>query len=580
MPTRSGAVHVAITRRRYKGKIYRTILLRRSYRDGSSVKHETLGNISHLPDLIVDLIRRSLGGERFVSTTDAFEIVKSAPHGHVEAVVAALRALDLENLLSSTRSRERDLVLAMITERLIHPSSKLATTRLWHSTTLAEEFKVEDAGVDELYEALDWLLTRKERIEGKLASKHLKDGALVLYDASSTYYYGRTCPLAQFGYSRDAKKGLPVIVFGLLTDREGRPVAVDVYPGNTGDPTTVRDQVKKLREHFGLSRVVIVGDRGMITQTQIETFRDEEGLGWISCLRNRSIRELVSRGSLNRSLFDEKNLAEIRSPSYPGERLIACFNPLLAEERRRKRLELLQATQEDLERLAKEVKRRKHKLLGKAEIGLKAGRLLNRFKMGKLFTLKIGDGVFEWSRREDEIEREAQLDGIYVVRTSEPPQRFSAKDTVRTYKSLALVERAFRCLKGIDVLVRPIHHRLEDRVRAHIFLCMLTYYVEWHMRKALAPLLFQDEELGTLRTRDPVATAEPSESVRQKKTSRLTNDGLPLQSFRTLLATLGTRSRNTCRVKSDPTGAVFQQLTLPTPLQARAFELLQRSQNP
>lgn len=575
MPSRTGSVHVATTSRTYKGKLYQTHLLRRTFRVGAQVKHETLGNISHLPPDLVELIRRALAGEKFLPATQAFVVERNLPHGHVEAVLGALRRLGLDCLLASQPSRQRDLALAMIVGRLLDPCSKLATTRLWHTSTLAEELNVADATEDDLYQAMDWLLARQARVEKKLAARHLRDGALVLYDVSSSYYEGRTCPLARFGHDRDGKRGLPIIVYGLLTDAEGRPVAVHVYPGNTGDPSTVPDQVERLRRRFGLARVVLVGDRGMLTETQIGKLREHPGLGWISALRGPAIRALVESGSLQLSLFDQQNLAEIRSPEYPGERLVACFNPLLAEERRRKRQELIEATEKDLEKIAVEVKRRTRTPLGEAEIALKAGRVLNRFKVGKHFSLTIADGGFRWSRREESIRREAELDGVYVVRTSEPKSRCSAEDTVRRYKSLAQVERAFRSLKGIDLQIRPIHHRTENHVRAHIFLCMLAYYVQWHMRRALAPLLFDDEELRQDRERrDPVAPAESSASAQAKRVSRLTADGLPVQSFHTLLRSLATRCRNTCRIPGDQTGTTFQQLTQATPLQARALQLL------
>jgi transposase len=575
MPSRTGSVHVATTSRTYKGKLYHTHLLRRTFRVGAQVKHETLGNISHLPPDLIELIRRALGGEKFLPTTQAFAVERNLPHGHVQAVLGSMRRLGLDSLLASQPSRQRDLALAMIAERLLDPCSKLATTRLWHTSTLAEELNVADATEDDLYQAMDWLLARQARVEKKLAARHLRDGALVLYDVSSSYYEGRTCPLARFGHDRDGKRGLPIIVYGLLTDAEGRPVAVEVYPGNTGDPTTVPHQVERLRRRFGLARVVLVGDRGMLTDTQIGNLREHPGLGWISALRGPAIRALVESGSLQLSLFDEQNLAEIRSPEYPGERLVACFNPLLAEERRRKRQELIEATEKALAKIAAQVKRRTRTPLGEAEIALKAGRMLNRFKVGKHFSLAIAGGGFAWSRREESICREAELDGVYVVRTSEPKSRCSAEDTVRRYKSLAQVERAFRSLKGVDLRIRPIHHRTEDHVRAHIFLCMLAYYVEWHMRRALAPLLFDDEELRRDRARrDPVAPAESSASAQAKKISRLTADGLPVQSFQTLLRNLATRCRNTCRIPSDTSGATFQQLTEATPLQARALQLL------
>lgn len=575
MPSRTGRVHVATTSRTYKGKLYQSHLLRRTFRVGSQVQHETLGNISHLPPDLIDLIRRSLAGEKFLPASQAFLVERNLPHGHVQAVLGAMHRLGLDTLLASKPSRQRDLALAMIAERLLHPCSKLATTRLWHTTTLAEQLHVAEATEDDLYQAMDWLLARQAHLEKKLAARHLRNGSLVLYDVSSSYYEGHTCPLARLGHNRDGKKGLPIIVYGLLTDSEGRPVAVDVYPGNTGDPTTVPDQVEKLRQRFGLSRVVLVGDRGMLTEAQIGKLKQHPGLGWISALRGPAIGELVESGSLQLSLFDEMNLAEIRSPAYPGERLVACFNPLLADERRRKRGELIEATEKDLGKIAAQVKRRTRTPLGEAAIALKAGKVLNRYKVAKHFSLTIADGVFGWTRREESIRRESQLDGLYVVRTSESQRRCSAPDAVRRYKSLALVERAFRSLKGMDLRIRPIHHHTEDHVRAHILLCMLAFYVEWHMRRDLAPLLFQDEELSQDRTRrDPVAPAQCSASAQAKKMDRVNADGFPVHSFQTLLLDLATRCRNTCRIPAESSGATFQQLTEPTPLQSRAFQLL------
>jgi transposase len=575
MPSRVGPVHVTTTTRHYKNKVYRSHLLRRSFRVGSQVRHETLGNISHLPDELVDLIRRALAGEKFVPAAAAFRLVENLPHGHVQAILGTVHRLGLDSLIASKPCPQRNLVLAMLAERLLYPCSKLATTRLWHTTTLAQELAVADCDEDHLYRALDWLLARQARIEKKLAQRHLAEGAVVLYDVSSSYYEGHTCPLARFGKDRDGQKGLPIIVYGVLTDAQGCPVAVEVYPGNTGDPTTVVDQVEKLRQRFGLVRVVLVGDRGMLTETQIDKLRQYPGLGWISALRGPAIRELVAAGWLQLSLFDERNLAEVSSPEHPGERLIACFNPLLSEERRRKREDLLRATQKQLDKIAKEVARRKRTPLREAEIALKVGKVLNRFKVAKHFSLTIADGVFGWAQREESIRREGELDGIYVVRTSESSQQCSAQDTVRRYKSLAQVERAFRCLKGLDLRIRPIRHRTADHVRAHIFLCLLAYYVEWHMRKALAPLLFDDEELDGDRTRrDPVAPAQASLSAKRKKVQRRTPDGFEVHSFRTLLQVLGTRCRNLCQIASDPKGVTFQQLTELTPIQARALQLL------
>lgn len=566
---------MATTTRIYKGKTYQSHLLRRTFRVGSQVKHETLGNISHLPPHLIDLVRRSLAGEEFLPARSAFQIDRSLPHGHVQAVLGSIRRLGLEALLASKPCPQRDLVVAMIAERLLHPCSKLATTRLWHTSTLADELNVARATEDDLYQALDWLLARQAQVEKRLAQRHLKTGAIVLYDVSSSYYEGHTCPLARLGHNRDGKKGPPIIVYGLLTDGEGRPVAIDVYPGNTGDPTTVPDQVEKLRQRFGLSRVVLVGDRGMLTEAQIRKLKQHAGLGWISALRGPAIRELVETKSLQLSLFDETNLAEITSPEYPGERLVACFNPLLAEERRRKRRELIEATEKDLAKIAAEVKRRTRTPLREADIALKAGKVLNRYKVAKHFSLTIANGVFRWERREDAIRREGELDGIYVVRTSEPANRCSAPDAVRRYKSLAQVERAFRSLKGLDLRIRPIHHRTEDHVRAHILVCMLAFYVEWHMRRNLAPLLFDDEQLSQDRLRrDPVAPAEISVSAQAKKADRTTADGLPVHSFDTLLQELSTRCRNTCRIAADLNAPAFHQLTEPSALQSRAFQLL------
>ena len=436
--------------------------------------------------------------------------------------------------------------MALLVERLLHPCSKLATTRLWATTTLAEELAVGDATADEVYAAMDWLEARQTRIEQKLAHRHLGDGARVFYDVSSSFYEGHTCPLAQFGHDRDGKHGLPVIVYGVLTDAAGRPVAIEVYPGNTGDPTTVPEQVEKLRGRFGLSRVVLVGDRGMLTETQLDTLRQFPGVGWISALRG------------------------------PAIRAVACFNPLLADERRRKREALLAATEHAFQAIARDVARRRKTPLTAAEIGVKVGRVRNRFKVGKHFAFTIADGVFRWVRQEDAIRREAALDGLYVIRTSEPAAQLSAADTVRTYKTLAQVERVFRCLKGIDLRGRPIYHRTAPRVRAHFFLCLLAYYVEWHLRETLRPLLFEDEQLPQDRlTRDPVAPAQPSAAVKRKKAQRTTADGLPVHSFDTLLAALGTRCRTTCRMTADPAAPRIQQLTEPTPFHSRVRELLQ-----
>lgn len=551
------------------------VLLREGWREGGKVKKRTIANLSHWPKHKLQALRRLLNNEPLMAPDDAFDIVRSLPHGHVEAVLGTIKKIGLDHIIASKRCRERDLIVAMIAERLLHPCSKLATTRSWSSTTLAQQLGVQDADEDELYAAMDWLLSRQEQIENKLGARHLSEGCQVLYDVSSSYYEGRTCPLARFGHNRDGKRGKLIVVYGVLTDQEGRPVAAEVYPGNTGDPITVPDQVEKLRKRFGLQRVLLVGDRGMLTQTKIGTVKSYPGIGWISALRSESIRQLVDGESLQLSLFDERNLAEITSPLFPEERLIACFNPLLAEERRRKREDLIRATEKSLERIEKEVARRRKKPLDKAEIGQKVGKVINRYKVGKHFELKIEDGSFGYARREQNIRREAELDGIYVIRTSEPAERLGAEDVVRSYKKLTLVEWLFRCLKSIDLLIRPLRHRLEERVKAHIFLCVLAYYVQWHMRKDLSPLLFNDEELQDNRkTRDPVLPARPSQSAKEKKRERVTSDGFEVHSFETLMENLGTRCRNSCRLKIDPTAPTFYKYTDPTPLQQRAFSLL------
>ena len=551
------------------------VLLREGWREGSKTLKRTLANLSHWPKQKIETFRRLLQDEPLVSPQDLFCTHQTLPHGHVEAILGVMRKLGLDSLLAAKRCRERDLVMAMIAARLLHPCSKLATTREWHTTTLAEELSVADATEDDLYRGMDWLLERQPRIEKKLAARHLSEDCLVLYDVSSSYYEGHTCPLAQYGHDKDGKKGLPIIVYGVMTDVDGRPIAVEVDPGNTGDSTTVADQVEKLRDRFHLSRVVLVGDRGMLTQPQIDKMKMHPGLGWITALTSVAIRGLLEAGSLQLSFLDETNLAEITSPDYPGERLMVCHNPLLEEERGRKRQELLQATQRALTKVSKQVERRKKKPLKEAEIALKVGKVLGRYKVGKHFLYTIGEGQFQWSRREQMIEQEAKLDGIYVIRTSESVERLSAADTVRSYKSLAQVERAFRTLKGIDLLIRPIRHRTEDRVPAHIFLCLLAYYVEWHLRQAWAPLLFEDEHLAEeRRRRDPILPATGSPSAQKKKLTRQTADGFPVHSFATLMAELASRARVTYGLKSEESTPTFQQVPEPTPLQAKAYALL------
>ena len=550
------------------------VLLRESHREGGKVVKTTIANLSKCPAEAIEALRLALRGVKLVPQEGVFSVERSIPHGHVQAVLGVMRKLTMDSLLASRPCRERDRVLAMIAQRIVNPCSKLATTRLWHTTTLAQELDVEEADANALYDALDWLGKHQARIEKKLAKRHLVEGAKVLFDVSSSSYHGHTCLLAVHGYNRDGQK-LPSIVYGLLADGEGRPVAVDVYPGNTGDPSTVPDQVDKLRGRFGLERVVLVGDRGMLTQTQIDALREHPGLGWISALRFTAIRGLVETGAFQPSLFDQNNLAEITSEDYPGERLVACYNPLLAEDRKRTRDELLAATQTLLQKIAAQVARRTNKPMTADEIGVKVGKVINRHKVGKHFVLMIEDNLLRFERDEASIKREADLDGIYIIRTSEDQAVLSAKDTVRTYKSLGQVEQAFRCIKSIDLQVRPIRHRSEAHVRAHIFLCMLAYYVQWHMRKALSPVLFQDDELAQARwTRDAVAKAKPSQSARAKKLTKTTPDGWPVHSFSSLLIDLATRCKNICRTGDGKNTIRFEQLTEPSPFQEHVFDLL------
>jgi len=553
-----------------------TILLREGKRVGRKVVKRTIANLTHWPADHVENLRRMLRGEKLVSLETVFSIQRSLPHGHVEAVLEMIRRLGLERLIASKRSRERDLVVAMIAERILHPSSKLATTRLWGTHTLSEQLGVDDADVNELYEAMHWLLKRQKCIERKLAARHLEEGDTVLYDVSSSYYEGRTCPLAQFGYSRDHRKDRPQVVYGVMTNKEGCPVSVSVYGGNVGDPSTVPDQVERVRNEFGLERIVLVGDRGMLTQTRIRMLAEYPGIGWVSTLRTDAIRKLAKEGCLQPSLFDTSDLAEITSPEFPGERLVVCMNPLLADERKRNRDELLSVTEKALGRIAKQVARRTRKFMAKSEIAMKVGRVINQKKMEKHFIVRIEKGLLEYSRNEDSIRKEEALDGIYVVRTSEPGERLSAGDAVRTYKSLSQVERVFRTLKGVDLKVRPIHHRLEETVRAHIFLCLLAYYVEWHLRKAWASVLFDDEELAQNRTtRNPVMPAKSSSTANKKKATRQTPEGFPVQSFQTLLANLATRVKNWCGPPEAPSETFAEIITEHTPFQKHLFSLLQ-----
>jgi len=561
---------VAEIHRKYKDRVYTTYLLRRSYRQHGQVKQQTLGNLSHLPPQTIRLVRESLKGVAFVPLEQRMEITRSRHHGHVAAVRAMLRQLKLHRLIDPEPSRWRDLVEAMIVARVVEPDTKLATCRWWHATTLPEDLGSTDATQDELYAAMDWLVARQDRIERRLARRHLSDEGLVLYDVTSTSYEGSHCPLARFGHSRDGKRGKRQIVFGLVTDGQGRPVALEVYAGNTADPHTVSDQVYKLKARFGLRRVVLAADRGMLTSVRLEELKKLEGLDWISALRAPAIRRLMDQEIIQPSLFDERDLMEVRSPEFPGERLVVCRNPCLAEERRRKREELVLATEKLLERLARRVAA--GRLKRREKIGQALGRVINRYEVAKHFCCEINEGRFTWRRDEESIRREAALDGFYVLRTSVPSEAMPAVAVVAGYKSLSHVERAFRTYKSVDLRVRPIHHRLEDRVRAHIFLCMLAYYVEWHLREAWAPLLFDDELPGQHVDGSPVKPAVRSESALTKAQTRKQANGQPVHSFQTLLAELSTVVRNTAWIPACPEAGTFELLTAPTPLQREAFE--------
>jgi len=575
MPARTGTAHVVTTTRTYKGKVYRTHLLRRSYREDGTVKNETLGNLSHLPEPLIEIIRRTLQGETFVALGEAFEVTGSLPHGHVQAVVAAMQRLDLVSLLGTKPSPERERVLAMIAARILAPSPKLATTRWWHTTTLASDFGVAQANEDDLYAAMDWLLARQDAIQKKLSARHLHEGGLVLYDLSSSYFEGTTCPLAKLGHNRDGKKGLLQVNYGLLTDARGCPVAVSVHEGNVADSATLLPEVQRLRGSFGIEHLVMVGDRGMIGHATIAELREMAGIGWITALKSASIRALVEQGQLQLGLFDERNLLELSSPEYPGERLLACRNPELAKLRAHKRLELLAATEKHLQALKERVDA--GRLKGADAIGLAVGKVVNQYKVAKHFELAIADASFTFARKHAAIAAEAALDGIYIIRTSVDAARMDAADCVRNYKALANVERAFRSLKTVDLKVRPIHHRTADRVRAHILLCMLAYYVEWHMREAWRELMFADTDQAAKATRDPVAPAKRSKTALAKVASLTLDDGTPAHSFSTLMAQLATIVRNTCRTPGAALDApTFDIVTTPNAQQRRALELLQQ----
>ena len=571
MQRKKTAVHVVTTKRRYKNKTYSAHLLRHSYRENGRVKNETVANLSALPDEVIDLIRRQLRGERLVPADQAFQIVRARRHGDVAAVIGKLKALGVPKLLSRSQSRERDLCVAMIAARILAPNSKLATARALDresaTSTLGDLTGLEEVSAEDLYRAMDWLLTRQQSIERALARRHLRNGTLILYDVSSSY--------VTVGHSRDGRKGSLQIVYGLLCTAEGCPVAIEVYPGNTGDPSTLADQIAKVRHRFGLERVVWVGDRGLLTSARIrEEMRPIAGLEWIGALRSDRIRKLADEGPLQLSLFDTADLAEMTHPDFPGERLVACLNPLLRAERARKREALLTATERDLDRIVAATQRDKRALRGAAKIGERVGRVLGRHKMGKHFETTITESTFSFERKVGAIAAEARLDGICVLRTSVPKQSLDAHQVVYAYKSLATVERAFRSLKTVDLHIRPIHHRLTDRVRAHVFLCLLACYVEWHLKRDWATLLFAEDDPDDARARraSPVKPAVKSQSAQRKAATRQTDDGHPVHSFRGLLDQLATLTRNT--VRSHDGDITFEQIALPTPLQRKAFDLI------
>lgn len=550
-----------------------TVLLRESYRDGSKVCKRTLANLSALSAAQVQMIRATLRGDVLQPIDKTFKITSSRTHGHVQAVALAMQRLGFASLLASKPCAQRDLVAAMVASRILFPATKLATTRLWHTNTLAEDFGVADATEDDLYRAMDWLLAGQDRIQKKLAARHLTDDALVLYDLSSSYFEGSCCPLAKLGYSRDGKRGTLQVNYGLLTDDRGCPVAISVHPGNTSDSSTFMPQVTRLREEFGIKHMVMVGERGMISQKAIDEMSTDSDVAWITALRSSSIRTLVEQRHLQLGLFDERNLLEISSPDFPGERLLACRNPELAKLRGHTRDDLLIATERSLEKI--KVRVDAGKLVGKDKIGVAVGKVVNQYKVAKHFELAIDDHSFTFTRLADRIAAEAALDGLYVIRTCVMAQRMDAATCVRTYKSLAQVERAFRSIKTMDLKVRPIHHHLEGRVRAHIFLCMLAYYVEWHMRQAWAELMFADEDQAAKLARDPVAPARRSDAAKQKVLSRTLEDGSPTHSYQTLLKELETIVRNTCRTPTSAGDApTFQITTTPNDKQKRALELI------
>jgi hypothetical protein len=569
MAKRGGSVHVAITRRHYKGKEYTTKLLRRSYREDGKVKNETLGNLSHLPDWIIDALRAMLAGKRLVDLDQEFEIVRSLPHGHVAVVLGVLRELGLEPLISRQRSRERDLCVAMVVQRVLCAGSKLSVTRLVSQTTLASELELGEVKEAELLAAMDWLLERQDRVEIALARRHLAADGLVLYDLSSSYLEGRHCQLAAIGYSRDGKRGKLQIEYGLCCAPDGTPVSVRVHEGNTADPATLKDAAERVKTTFGIEHVVFVGDRGMITHARTVALT-EQGIGFITSLRAPQIQQLTVDPGYQLSLLDETGLCEITSPEFPAERLIVCRNPAVAAERARKRSELLAATETELAKVKQMVENPRGRLHGAdaGRIGERAGRVVNQKKMAKHFTLTITDGSFDYQRNQPQIEQEALLDGIYILRTDQPTERISTPAVVRLYKGLKVNERSFKQMKG-TLEIRPIHHRLEDRVRAHVFLCLLARYVQFELERRLAPMLFTDNT--PFAPADPTSPARRSPTATAKAGSARTPDGHPAHTLPDLLSELGTICRNTLRIGAGE--HTFDRTTTPTELQAHTLKL-------
>jgi transposase len=565
-------MHVVTNKIRRGEREYTATLLRRSYREDGKVKKETLANLSHLPAEAIDAIRRVLAGESLMSAADAFEVERSLPAGHVNAALIMARRLGLAELLDRVPSAQRDRCMAMILSRVISPGSKLSTVRSLGQSTLGSELGVEGVDEDDLYAAMDWLGERQEKIEDRLAKRHLADGEMVLYDVSSSYFEGRSCPLGKLGYSRDGQTGLPQIIYGLLCDAEGRPVSIEVFSGETHDDKTLPAQVSKIKDRFGLAAITVVADRGMVTKANIETLASSDGVSWITALKAPTIKKLVRDGVFQPSLFDEQNLGEIIDvQDFPGERLIVCRNPLVGAQRARKRSELLDATDSELAAIKTRVD--KGTLLGAAQIGMAVGPALKRFHVKKHFDIQISDMEFTYQRKQDEIDAEAALDGFYILRTNHTAQAVPAGDVVRAYKNLEQAERAFRSLKGPELQIRPIHHHLETRVRAHVFICMLAYYLTWHLKAAWKPLLFSDEHRPV--SQDPVAKAVRSDQAEQKARTKRTAENSPAHSYRTLLSELGTQTRNRTRLTGQT--ATFEKLTQPTPLQARALELAQNA---